>query len=217
MSHSPGVAAVVESTVEDSNTQHPVASRVPTVPPLVGRLVRLRAIRPDDYPSLFDIAMSEQISFRWRYRGSIPDFGTFVQGLNQGVLCQFAVSSTTSDAIVGLVCAYAADNRNGHCFLAVVMADRFVATGAGVEAVALFTNYVFETWPMRKMYFEAIDFAYDQYRSGEGRIFRREGCLKEHWYYAGQWWDEHMLAIYREDVLMYRKTLIPALSRVDYP
>lgn len=38
-------------------------------PSLVGRRITLLPVVPDHYPFLYELATSEEISFRWRYGG----------------------------------------------------------------------------------------------------------------------------------------------------
>jgi RimJ/RimL family protein N-acetyltransferase len=71
--------------------------------------------------------------------------------------------------------------------------------GWGVEAGALFITYLFATWSFRKLYAESLAFTWGAVASGVERVFREEGCLRDHEFYQGRYWDLHIAAVYRTD------------------
>jgi len=60
-------------------------------------------------------------------------------------------------------------------------------------------EYLFKFWNLRKVYTEAPGYTYESVGSGLGSIFREEGVLRDHRYFDGRFWDEHIIAVYRED------------------
>lgn len=171
---------------------------VPEAPSLVGRRITLLPTVPDHYPFLYELATSQEIGFRWRYGGQIPQYEVFVQQMWTGVLAQFLITKTESGQALGLTVAYNADLRNGHAYIAAVMDQNEAFPGSGVEASALFLNYVFATWNFRKLYAEVLEFNLPQFSSGLGNAFKEEGVLRAHQYYGGRFWDMHLVAYYRE-------------------
>jgi RimJ/RimL family protein N-acetyltransferase len=174
------------------------APAAPDAPSLVGRRITLLPVVPDHYQFLYELATSEEIGFRWRYGGQIPQYETFVQQMWSGVLTQFLITQTESGRGLGLTVAYNADLRNGHAYIAAVIDPREAVPGGGVEANALFLDYLFATWNFRKLYAEVLEFNLVQFSSGLGNAFREEGVLRAHHYYAGRFWDQHLVAYYRE-------------------
>ena len=77
-------------------------------------------------------------------------------------------------------------------------ADRaaVTASGMGALAVAMFARYLFHTFPLVKLYLEVPGYNWDQVSSGEDRLFKVEGVLRDHEYYAGRAWDKYLCAIY---------------------
>lgn len=57
-------------------------------------------------------------------------------------------------------------------------------TGLAAQAVSLFVRYLFQVFPLCKA----------------GSLFRLEGVLHNHDYYAGRHWDKYLCAIYPDDV-----------------
>jgi hypothetical protein len=75
-----------------------------------------------------------------------------------------------------------------------------IATGQPIQPTALFINYVFVTWNLRKLYMEVPEFNMDTLWSGSGSFFHQEACFREHDYYAGRFWDKYVLAVYRDEM-----------------
>jgi len=124
--------------------------------------------------------------------------------LYQGVFAQFVVVLTSEPrSPVGHVVAYNANLRDGSCHIGVV-GDRQV--GAGIlEATALFFEYLFAHWPFRKLLMETPEFNAQQFASAlTSGLLREEGRLVNQQFYDGEYWDEIILAIYREDALAFR-------------
>jgi RimJ/RimL family protein N-acetyltransferase/acyl carrier protein len=177
--------------------QGPATSLQP--PPLEGLTVNLRPPTGSHFGRLYEIATSSEVAWRWRFRGGIPSLDAFVQTFNSGVLAQFTVTRRSDDNVVGLVAAHAPDLQNGFVSVAVVMTPEAIGTGAGIEAVIMFLNYLFHTWNFHKIYFEAAEFNFSTYASGEGRFFHLEGRLKQHHYFRGRHWDQIIAAVYRNE------------------
>jgi RimJ/RimL family protein N-acetyltransferase len=181
---------------------------------LAGRLTQLRPIHPDDYEFLYQIAIAPENGFRWRYRGAIPDRAEFVKGLTRGALVQFVVERMATSESVGLVTAYNANMRDGWAYIASICSPRFRSSGAVVDGLVTLSDYVFQNWPLRKLYFEALEFNYEQFGSVAGRLAHEEGRLREHVFYDGRYWDVVTAAIYGREWAT-RAILLPRAGDVQ--
>lgn len=153
-----------------------------------------------DHGPLYELAMAGEINYLWRFRGSTPSYEQFVESLQPGVLCQFVVAPKDGEEILGMVVGYNADMRNRFCYGAACLSAEVTHSGIGIEAFVLFTKYLFHCWEFRKIYIEASELNYSQYRSGEALgVFSVEGRLSDHMYMAGRFWDQYVLAIHRRD------------------
>ena len=168
-------------------------------PPQEGRLIRLVILEPRHYDALYTISTSAETGFRWRHRGTTPSPERFVQSLWDGVLAQFVVERRDTGAVVGLVVAYDANPRHRYVSLALAATAEEIGHGRMMEAGALFVNWLFTMWDYHKIYAESIEFNYQSFASGAGKLFQIEGRLKEHEFYGGRRWDLLQLAIYRRD------------------
>ncbi len=172
---------------------------------LRGSLVELKPPGGEHYGRLYEIAISTEVAWRWRYGGAVPSYDEFIRTFETGVLTQLVVTRRRSNDPVGLVVAYNANSMNRHAYLAAVVEPRLIGSGAGAEAVALFLGYVFGTWDFEKLYLELPEFNLAQFQSGLDHYIKQEGCLRSHIYHAGRRWDQLVLAIYRDDFMNRRK------------
>jgi RimJ/RimL family protein N-acetyltransferase len=127
-----------------------------------------------------------------------------------GVLIQFVIAVPDHDEPQGLAVAYRADLHNRTAYLAVVVKPERIHTGMGMEAMILFVNYLLTTWDFRKLYIEAIEYNYRSFATlGESGLFTVEGRLKDDHYYAGRYWDQLFLAVYRDDAARFLTSHLP--------
>jgi len=167
-------------------------------PPMATRRVSLRPLREEDYRFLYDIAVSDDVGFRWRFRGYIPTFPVFMDTLFTDVLCQFVVEDLTQDERIGVVVAYHPDLRNRYVYLGAALRSADIGAGRGVEACALLCNYLMLNWDLRKIYFETVEFSYVMFRSGRSSLFEEEAVLRDHIYYQGRYWNQYILSLTKE-------------------
>jgi RimJ/RimL family protein N-acetyltransferase len=185
-------------------------SIAPSVP-LSGRRVRLRAVLASDYEFLFQLAVDERTAPHWRYRGAPPRPEAFIGELWNGVLTQFIVERKDRNERLGLVTAYDAVARDGHCHIAALF--RPDTRIWPLEGVFLFVNYLFAEFGFRKLYGEVIDYNLDTFASSVGRWLEHEGVLRGHELHAGQYWDVHIVALWRERFEQDRERLLARITR----
>jgi RimJ/RimL family protein N-acetyltransferase len=164
---------------------------------LTGPTYELCPVDPRAMDFLYNLAVSTEVGYRWRFRGSVPNYETFEATFWQGTLCQFIAVERASGQPCGHVVCYNPELAHGYGSVAAVFLPDRLGTGAPLQCVGSFIRYVFTVWPMRKLYLEVPAFNYAQFSAGNGRLFVEEGRLAEHDYYAGRYWDRHILAVYR--------------------
>jgi aryl carrier-like protein len=157
-------------------------------------LVPLVARRHLDF--LYSLAVDPTTGYRWRYRGEIITPERFQAEIAERVLIQCVVGSSRSGEPLGHVVAYQPNLRSGHTYVGAVFTPKAIGEGIGAVAVRLFVRYLFQIYPLRKVYLEVPDFNMDVLRSGLDVYLTPEGVLRGHDYYAGRHWDRHILAIY---------------------
>jgi hypothetical protein len=170
-----------------------------TAPTLRGSRFRLVPVHPVHYATLYEIAILESVSFRWRYRGNVPTYEQFVQSLTGGgALCQFAVVPLDGTSVEGLVVAYNASFHDSTAFVAILSTP---GVGSGiVEAMFVFVDYLLTFWPLRKLYFEMPAFNLAQFESAVRLgILTEEARLRDYHYYQDRYWDKVILSVNRDD------------------
>ncbi|NNN20699.1 MAG: hypothetical protein HKL80_01680 [Acidimicrobiales bacterium] len=171
----------------------------PSSPPSSGRRVALRPIAPGDIPFLYGISTAVTSSFHWRLRGSTPSPENFTNQLWSDVLSQYIVFRKDTGEQLGLVVCHNANFIDGVAYLAALASPRYIGSGAMAEGAALFLEGIFKNWNFRKIYLEAPEFNVLRIQSGLKSFFHEEGRLKAHHFYNGQYHDQLLLAIYREE------------------
>lgn len=168
---------------------------------LAGRYVRLRAIEASDYGDLRRAETASELAFRWRLAGqSIPP-EQYPSSLWNGVLAAFIYESITPSPGYGIINAYGADPRHGFAYVAAGALRSFGGSlrsaVCSCEAIALFIDYLFAGWNLRKLYFDVAEFNAPQFASFLDRC-EREAALSRHLYLDGRFWDLYSFALWRD-------------------
>jgi hypothetical protein len=180
-----------------STTSDELALDYPNIP-LSSSHVRLRPLLPTDYHSLRNIELSEGNIHKWRHRGTTPSPDAYAAQLSNGVLAMFMVDDLRRQGSVGFVSAYNPSHIDGWCYIA---AFRFASEESGIcflKGSVLFIDYLFRSWPFHKLYAESFEMNVGAFRTGLGRMFEVEGCLKRSVYYDGDYRDKYILSVTRE-------------------
>ncbi len=161
--------------------------------------IRLRPLRPTDYGFVSHLysCTAERIAY-YRLRGTTPSPEQFVRDLWDGVHCQFLVCSPDDRAAYGLVSLLGYNAVHEYGRLAVVGLPELAEAVALIQGVEMFIDYVFLTFPLRKLYGEVITPNLQAFRRVIGKTFVEEGRLAEHEWFQGGRVDLHVLALTRE-------------------
>jgi RimJ/RimL family protein N-acetyltransferase len=186
--------------LHDLASMHEYSNPVEAQRPLTN--VGLRPLRPGDYQQLYEACLDPTTSFRYRFGGRTPSFDEFRTTLYAGVTAQFAVCDVRDGRLIGLVSAYNEVRDLGHCYLAFQRCGQAAGVSSEremVDGMCLFVRYLFVTFPLRKLYIEVPE--YNEYLIGgmTSSFLRAEGRMAAHYWHAGRYWDNLLLALYRED------------------
>src|ERR1700687_2834914 len=173
--------------------------REPRPAPLTGRWTQLVPLSNTSMRYLYTLAVERPLAFAWRFGPGTPNPAAFEAAL-RSVLSLFVVHERRGRRPVGVVMAHHANVAQGFAYISGGIARDLDRTGLGVEPLRLFVNYLFTTFPFRKLYLELPESEALSLASGigHGGLFRLEGRLTAHTYYAGRYQDLVILAIYRE-------------------
>jgi len=147
---------------------------------VAGRTSFLTPVVPADYQYLHALATSGPTGRTWRLQGQAPSADEFVSFLWDESDMQFTVLSRFDGKPVGLVQAYATDLAARHAKISALFQDSVHRTGLPAEALAMFVEHVFATWPLRKIYFEIADDIRERYESILADQARQEALLEDY-------------------------------------
>ena len=168
--------------------------------PLRSRRVLLRPPSTADYDWIYRLWTDELTGFRWRGGGAISSLNDVISQLWAGSIAQFVLMTIEEPTKrVGLVQCYWADLNNGTANVGVIIDNAYQGAGWPFEGVALFVNYLFTNWNLRKLYFEGPEYTLSSVASIVGDLIHEERRLRMHDYYDGQYFDHLTLALYRND------------------
>jgi len=158
--------------------------------------VLLRPPSPADYEYL---RMAEVLVLgpRWRHRGQTLSPEQFAREVWNGVLAQFLVTAKPDQDPVGWVQAFNADLANGHVEVALARLSPRPLSRAFVEGIVLFFSYLFDNWPLRKLYFHIAEFNLHHFENMIGRYLHLQGQLTEHLWAGGRTWDLFVFSLDR--------------------
>lgn len=177
-----------------------------------GRLVALRPVAPADYEAIRAAELSSGIIQSYRHRGVAGSPESFAQGLWQGVLCQFVVCSRASGDGIGLVAAYDANFRAGHCSIAGFIHPAVQGVGWPLEGFGLLIDYLFANFNIHKLYADILDVNLHQMGSVAGRIFTLEGRLRDDEFIDGRYHDRLILGLLRDE--WHEVRAVPTADRI---
>jgi RimJ/RimL family protein N-acetyltransferase len=182
--------------------------------------VRLRPVSRNDYDWLFRVESDPRLMHRWRLSGRTPAPEDYARLLWNGVLCQFVVEERMNNICSGLVACYEPEPFNGVAKLAFVSDPDLFRSGLLVDGMILFVDYVFRSWPFRKLYADSMEFNIAGFvdpnrerAEDHTDLFKIEGCMKDYGYFDGKYWDKYILSISREDWDLYRPSVFAQMDR----
>jgi RimJ/RimL family protein N-acetyltransferase len=159
----------------------------------------LRPLAPNDYPALYELEVGRAESVFFRHRGVSVSPDQYSATLWQGALVHYLACDGATGAMLGLHTCYSADMRNGYARIATILDPASVGLGWPLESAELFIDYLFQTFPFRKLYGDILEFNGAALAAHAHPLMHEEARLRQHEYHGGQYWDLITLAIYRDE------------------
>jgi hypothetical protein len=166
-------------------------------PIMVGRFTRLAEIEAVDEEWIGQALAEPGVALTWRPGGLALRGARMVHAVSAGVQVAMLVRRKQTDERVALVQLFNVNTADRHGYLSVAVASEYQRSGWPLEGVALFLDYVFCCFPLRKIYIEQSA-AVGERVEGLRRVLSEEGVLREHEFRFGRLNDVHIFACYRE-------------------
>jgi RimJ/RimL family protein N-acetyltransferase len=189
----------------------------PAVPSLVSRRVALEPLVGPNLDFARHLLTDPSVVARFRFANAMPGPNEIERALIDRVASQVVIKHRPSGTPFGLAQLTNVMYRHGTGNLLTVLAPPFQRKPWVLEGQALFVEYVFASFPLRKLYGEVAAFNFAQFASGAGRLFTVEGRLQDHEWHFGRYWDVIILSLTRESWLASRnrRLLLRSLQSLD--
>jgi hypothetical protein len=183
--------------------------------------IGLRPVTDIDVDWLFQLETHPSIIRRFRLGGTTPSPSAYREFLKSSVLSQYLVVNIQRDERVGLVYGYNADLETGRASMGMVSHPDYDSDTARdfFRGVFLFVNYLFQHFPLRKIYGHAAEFNFVQYANRVDRsidlqkMFEIEAVLPDHTFYAGRWWDKYIAGLSRDAWIEHLPIMLEQIRR----
>lgn len=154
---------------------------------LATRHLSIDPVRASDFPDIYSMATSGDNWTRWIMRGGSTNYTDFCARLSGPMIGSQALARTRSSGVpvAHLICY---ESGRHHAKFGMVVAPGFQRTGLGFEAAGCFIDFLFLNFGYRKLYVEMIDIEW-QRTSRLQDVFKVEGVLTEHEFFAGKYRD----------------------------
>jgi RimJ/RimL family protein N-acetyltransferase len=180
-----------------------------------GRLVRLRAPRPEDAAAVAEVLADPRVVAnlaQWSQRPySVDKARAWISTESQGEL-HWAVDCIADGAFIGVTGFHAIDHHNRHCSWGIwIGPPQRWGHGYGTEACMLAVEYAFMYLAMEKVCLFVYAGNDRGRRSYEKAGFASEGILRRHYWRDGELIDVEMMAVFRDHPLYAKRTAVSGL------
>lgn len=182
----------------------------PLSPPLptsvTGHWIILRPISQDDYLTFFRWRADLLELHLWSSPRRVPTWEEFRAEMEQITRqsVTFLVVIKGTDEPIGFVQAYNLNLAEGWCFTSEYIVPRYRRGAQAGEAYIALLEYLFRSFPLRKVYADVYEFNIEPLRPLMAGGFVEEGRFRQHTWYNDRYWDVIRLAMYRERWLEVR-------------
>jgi RimJ/RimL family protein N-acetyltransferase len=176
------------------------------------RRVHLKRFEESDVASYVELCSSLDVGRQFRFGGAAIPPPAVMSAVWDGTLVHLVGVGNRSRRRLGVASVTSADMRNGTAYLSVVSDPAVVGSGLMIEVTGLAIEYVFSTWPFRKLYAEVPEYNLRTFATVTQRFFRREGLMTEHVFLDGRYWDVHVLAT---DRATWQREGSPRIARLQ--
>lgn len=108
-----------------------------------------------------------------------------------------AIDLNTNNPI-GFINSFDYNSNDGYLNIAIFIDEKYRKTVFSLETGLIFLNYLFDVYPIRKIYCTVFDYNIDSQNFLNKAGFLLEGELKEHKYFNGKYHNMKIFVLYRD-------------------
>ncbi|MEX2158157.1 MAG: GNAT family protein [Dehalococcoidia bacterium] len=163
-----------------------------------GRWAYLRPYRDSDFPYFYAWRTDLREYGLWKSKvaPTEEEYAAELATLRSRSVVLTVIDRVSSKPI-GLAQAYDFSMEDGWTSCLGYIEPAFRVRGHGAEAGLLFADYLFSSFPIRKVYADVLEFNGSVLRTLQGIGFVVEGRRSEHGFFQGKYWDLFHLALTR--------------------
>lgn len=171
-------------------------------PALEGRTIRLIPPNSNGLSKLYEWEKEIESKFLWTENRSIPNElefqDNFISKFRGYYHVFLFINRKQDNEPVGFIYSYNYNSIDGYLSTTLFIDKKCRNKAVGPEAGALFFDYLFKYYPIRKIYSDVFDYneASKSFLNSSG--FVHEGKLAQHRYFDGKYHDLNMFALYRD-------------------
>ena len=168
-----------------------------------GRYLLLREITPDDLPILFKWRNDPRFMQHCSTRRNEVIFEKYEEELlgdlkrDRHIQCLIL----KNDLVIGTIYDYGLNLTDGYVFVTIFLEKEFEGRSYGPEAFALFTLFLFENFPLYKIYMDVYSYNQQSLDTIKTAGFIEEGRFQGHRLYNGRRYDLVRFAFFRTRLL----------------
>ena len=181
-----------------SSGDHEPTESSPVPPAIGGRWVYLRPYHDSDFPYFYSWRMDVREHGIWNSKvaGTKEEYAEEIARMCARSIVLSVIDRTSAEPI-GLAQAYDFSLEHGWTSCLGYIEPGYRVRAHGAEAAMLFAEYLFNSYPIRKLYADVLEFNETVLRTLQSVGFVVEGRRTEHGLFQGKYWDLYHLALTR--------------------
>ena len=186
-------------------------------PSLRGKRILLRPPDDSSISYLYQWELELSSKYLWTENCSIPDGyhfrDDFVHQLKSHYHVFLMVYIIGQETPAGFIYSYNFNRTDGFLHTTIFIAQEHRAQLIGAEAGVLFHDYLFQYYPLRKVYSNVFSYNQTSLDFLLSAGFVVEGELKQHRYFCGAYHSMFTLALYRDEFYRKSESLLTMLKK----
>lgn len=171
--------------------------------------IRLRPVEEKDYPLLHKWRNESKFLALVSPKRELVNFDKFALEMKRAFErdrhLQFMIELKETGLAVGTIYSFGLNLTDGYVFINVYVDEKYERFGYGAQAGILLLCYLFDFFPIFKVYFDVFGYNSHSLSTLTSAGFKEEGRFVGHRFYEGQRFDVIRFAAFRDSIQRIRK------------